>query len=124
MDKSKEPAKRLRYEDCCRSPRSLDRIRDIACFTGRVSKYEVSLSVLSTGELTDGEGSVAANLSINDTESGVDCPLRTVGGNWHGSPNMTSDRQLFVEVTGINVAGSTLWHASINRQIQTMQRSE
>jgi hypothetical protein len=25
---------------------------------------------------------------------------------------MTSDRQLFVEVTGINVAGSTLWQAS------------
>jgi hypothetical protein len=81
MDKSKEPANRLRYEDCCRSPRSLDRIRDIACFTGSVSKYEVSLSVLSTGELTDGVGNVAANLSINDTESGVDCPLRTVGGN-------------------------------------------
>jgi hypothetical protein len=26
---------------------------------------------------------------------------------------MTSDRQLFVEVTGINVAGSTLWQASV-----------
>jgi hypothetical protein len=53
---------------------------------------------------------VAASLSISDTESGEEVPVpdRIVGGNWHGSPSKTRDRQLFVDVRGIREAGSTL----------------
>jgi hypothetical protein len=38
----------------------------------------------------------------------VDASLLTVGGSWQGSPSITKDRQLFVDIRGMRLAGSTL----------------
>jgi TRAP-type uncharacterized transport system fused permease subunit len=53
-----------------------------------------------------------ASLSIRDTDSDEGESVHTVGGNWHGSPRRTKDRQLLVDVSTMRVARSTLWHAS------------
>ena len=72
----------------------------------------MSLSIDSACIFIAGCGNIAANLSIKDIDNSELEPCFTVAGSWHGSPSMTIERQLFEAVKGIEVAGSTLWHAS------------
>jgi hypothetical protein len=92
---------------------ALEDTLETACLIGLLCKNRVSSGVLSFwAVMVTGGGKVDASLDMREIDSGEspveDASLLTVGGSWHGSPSITSDRQLFVDTIGMRLAGSTL----------------